>query len=206
MKNTIAPATLAALLSASVLLSACSPDSTGQASAAPKPPTSPETAAPASPAPPAPAVADSAAAPTVFRTIRAVKMQEVVDRVKNARGSVVVFHLYASWCGPCRHEFPGIVTLSKTYAGRGLAVVALSLDDNASDLQPFLSPHALTFEPLIMHQTSEQEFGAGLRALEARFEGGIPYTAVYDRTGRLAAEWTGSRSLEHFESVVKPLL
>jgi thiol-disulfide isomerase/thioredoxin len=134
-------------------------------------------------------------------------MNDAVALVRNSKGSIVFFHLYASWCGPCRHEFPDLVSLGRRYGPQGLRIVAVSLDEDASDLDGFLNSYGpLSFDSLRMHNTSDQEFHAALQSINARFEGGIPYSAVYDRAGRKVTEWTGSKNLAAFETIIQPLL
>ncbi|MEO6912278.1 MAG: TlpA disulfide reductase family protein, partial [Edaphobacter sp.] len=49
-------------------------------------------------------------------------------RLRDHRGQVVLINLWASWCGPCRMETPGLVRLYREAGPRGLEVVGLSLD------------------------------------------------------------------------------
>lgn len=147
------------------------------------------------------------AAVPVQTGIQPLPFGQVVDVVQKARGEVVFFHLYASWCGPCRHEFPDVVELGKRYRAQGLRMVTVSVDEQRADLEAFLRPHnANIVFPSYLMTGSEQEFTQGLGTLGANFQGGIPYTAVYDRNGKLAMEWTGSRDLAFFERVIQPLL
>lgn len=139
--------------------------------------------------------------------IQPLPFGQIVDVVQKARGEVVFFHLYASWCGPCRHEFPDVVELGKRYRAQGLRMVTVSVDEQRGDLEAFLRPYnANIVFPSYLMTGSEQEFAQGLKALGANFQGGIPYTAVYDRNGKLVMEWTGSRDLAFFERVILPLL
>jgi thiol-disulfide isomerase/thioredoxin len=166
----------------------------------------PNTAAAPTPAA-APAGASVSSTSPFVSQKRALTMSEAVALVKGSKGSVVFFHLYASWCGPCRHEFPDIIAMGRRYGPLGVKIVAVSLDDNQADLDGFLTSYgALSFDALRMQNTSDQEFNLAMRSIDARFEGGIPYTAVYDRTGRKVTEWTGSRDLAAFESIIQPLL
>ncbi len=45
-----------------------------------------------------------------------------------ARQPVTLVNIWATWCGPCKAEFPELQTLHTTYAPRGLRVLAISID------------------------------------------------------------------------------
>jgi thiol-disulfide isomerase/thioredoxin len=47
------------------------------------------------------------------------------------RGKYTVVHFWASWCVPCMKQLPAVKALHKRFAGRGLAALGLSLDDDA---------------------------------------------------------------------------
>jgi cytochrome c biogenesis protein CcmG/thiol:disulfide interchange protein DsbE len=46
----------------------------------------------------------------------------------SARQPVTLVNVWATWCGPCKAEFPELQALHTTYAPRGLRVVAISID------------------------------------------------------------------------------
>jgi thiol-disulfide isomerase/thioredoxin len=100
------------------------------------------------------------------------------------KGQVVVLDYWASWCAPCRVEFPRLDQLQGRLAGKGLAVVAVSLDRggrpavdrfydemHVANLAKYLDPGS-----------------AGARALGLR---GLPTTLVIDRQGREVARIEG---------------
>ncbi len=151
--------------------------------------------------------ATPAAPPAEALGIQPLPFSRIVEIVQKAQGQVVFFHVYASWCGPCRVEFPEVVELGKRYRAQGLKMVLVSVDERRGDLETFLRPHnANMVSPAYLMTGPQQEFATGLRTLGAHFEGGIPYTAVYGRDGKLVTEWTGSRNMAHFERVIQPLL
>ena len=43
-------------------------------------------------------------------------------------GLVVVLNYFATWCGPCREEFPDLEKIATDYTDRGLVVVGVGLD------------------------------------------------------------------------------
>lgn len=62
-----------------------------------------------------------------------------------AKGSVLVFHIWASWCEPCKKTMPQLQALYARYKDRGLAVVALSVDDDEPDALAFTKAVRVTF-------------------------------------------------------------
>src|SRR3954469_18178987 len=49
------------------------------------------------------------------------------------KGQVVLLNIWATWCAPCRVEMPSIEALHRDFAGKGLKVVAVSIDQAAGD-------------------------------------------------------------------------
>lgn len=60
-------------------------------------------------------------------------LQGKVFRLSDYRGRVVVLDVWATWCGPCREEIPHLNELSREYAGRGVEVVGMTVEDASTD-------------------------------------------------------------------------
>ena len=90
-------------------------------------------------------------------------------------GTPIVVNLWASWCGPCRFEFP---YFQEVAAQRGKEVAFLGVDSQDSDdaARDFLEQLPLPY-PSITDPDKEisNEFGAR----------GLPATAFYDASGSL---------------------
>src|SRR5437763_65065 len=54
------------------------------------------------------------------------------------KGRVVLLDFWASWCAPCKSSFPAMEDLTKSFAGRGLTIVAVSVDETRENMQQFL--------------------------------------------------------------------
>jgi cytochrome c biogenesis protein CcmG/thiol:disulfide interchange protein DsbE len=65
-------------------------------------------------------------------------------RLRELRGHPVVLNKWASWCGPCRHEFPFFERVSAEH-GKTVAFVGLNSGDNTSDAKAFLKEFPLTY-------------------------------------------------------------
>jgi thiol-disulfide isomerase/thioredoxin len=132
--------------------------------------------------------------------------EEGWQQVRNRhRGRVLLVNFWATWCEPCREEFPALVRLHQNYRGRGLSVVAISMDEPESGpaIQKFLAEQGAQFGS---YRHNFRDFSALVDAVNPRWGGGIPATFLYDRTGKLTASWQGATTLAEFEQALKPLL
>ena len=63
-----------------------------------------------------------------------------------ARQPVTLVNVWATWCGPCKAEFPELQALHTTYASRGLRVLAISIDtDGDAEVAASASSMGATF-------------------------------------------------------------
>lgn len=53
------------------------------------------------------------------------------------RGHPVILNFWASWCGPCRAEQPGLTAVAKAFSGKGLRVVGVTVRDNLDQARIF---------------------------------------------------------------------
>src|SRR5437867_9491083 len=69
-----------------------------------------------------------AGASAEIREIDLDGLKKLLQRdAKDTRPLLVNF--WATWCDPCRDEFPDLVKVDEDYRGKGLNFVAVSLDD-----------------------------------------------------------------------------
>ena len=62
----------------------------------------------------------------------------------NLKGKIVIVDFWASWCLPCAESFPALDELQKKY-GDKLVVVAVNVDEKASNMDKFLAKHNVSF-------------------------------------------------------------
>ena len=61
------------------------------------------------------------------------------------RGEVVVVNFWASWCGPCRREQPGLQRLHEGYGGRGVQFLGIDFKDDPAAAQTYLDEFGVTY-------------------------------------------------------------
>ena len=78
--------------------------------------------------------------PTVGDTpaITFTRADDTKGTLADFRDRYTVVHFWASWCGPCKKQLPALKKLHERFAGRDLAALSLSLDENPASWQAAL--------------------------------------------------------------------
>lgn len=113
------------------------------------------------------------------------------DQLRSAedyKGRVVLLNFWASWCPPCREEFPSLERLQQKLGDKDFTVLAVSVADSEDGVNHFLAGRKPVFDILM------DDDGKVSAAFRAR---GVPVTYLLDRQGRLLAGKTGP---QHWDS------
>jgi cytochrome oxidase Cu insertion factor (SCO1/SenC/PrrC family)/thiol-disulfide isomerase/thioredoxin len=68
----------------------------------------------------------------------------LAQRLHSLRGYSVVINAWASWCGPCRTEFPLFASASVRY-GKKVAFLGFDTNDSLVDARSFLTDHPVSY-------------------------------------------------------------
>lgn len=126
--------------------------------------------------------------------------------VASYRGKALMVTFWATWCEPCRDEYPMIVELAKKYAPQGLAVVGVSLDDT-SDLglvHEFLAQSHPDFPNY--REKPGIDVKAFYRGVNPDWRGTMPQTVFYGRDGHIARYLIGASPRPAFENAIRLIL
>jgi cytochrome c biogenesis protein CcmG/thiol:disulfide interchange protein DsbE len=98
-----------------------------------------------------------------------------------------VVNKWASWCDPCRQEFPYFQRLS-VELGREVAFLGVDAKDNADDAREFLRDYPVSFPS---YEDPDQDVAQVFKGHVA-----FPVTAFYDRRGTLTFVHQGGYASE----------
>jgi len=96
--------------------------------------------------------------------------------IQKQRGKPVVVNKWASWCGPCRVEFP--VLREAAHRDADVVFVGVNSNDNDGDARKFLSEEPVPYKHF---KDPKLEIAAEFHGVQA-----FPTTAFYDSKGKLA--------------------
>ena len=137
-------------------------------------------------------VAAPAARPVVTE-IDANGLKKLLQRGEaGAAARPLLVNFWATWCGPCRQEFPDLVKIDAEYRGRALQFVTVSADDRAelkTGVPKFLREMRATAMPAYLLNATDTE--AAIAQVDPAWGGELPATFLFDRQGTLVYKHTG---------------
>ncbi|HJZ82864.1 MAG TPA: redoxin domain-containing protein [Pyrinomonadaceae bacterium] len=108
---------------------------------------------------------------------------------KDTRPLLVNF--WATWCDPCREEFPDLVKVDKDYRGKGLNFIAISLDD-ISDIKSVVPQFLNEMKaemPVVLLNVNDPE--PAIKVVDPSWDGQLPATFLYDKDGKVVFKHFG---------------
>jgi thiol-disulfide isomerase/thioredoxin len=122
------------------------------------------------------------------------------------KGKVVLVNFWATWCVPCRTEYPMLAGLAKEYQSKGVVFLGVSYDQQ-QDLnaeEGFLAMYRPVFPNYRQQPGIDVE--AFNRGVDRLWNGELPSTIFYRRNGRLLMQFYGMRPRAEFEKAIQSLL
>ncbi len=121
-------------------------------------------------------------------------------RIAGGNGQVVVVDFFATWCQPCKVQLPHLDRLARELQGRGLAVYAVSFDEDPAAVRGFAALMEVGF-PVLLDR-------GGAKLSPALSIERLPTTFIADRRGIIRHVHVGydDREGERMEREIRELL
>jgi thiol-disulfide isomerase/thioredoxin len=103
----------------------------------------------------------------------------------------LLVNFWATYCEPCRDEFPDLVAIDGDYKARGLEFVTVSLDDAAeikTSVPEFLRRMRAGMPAYLLNVPDPEP---AIKWVDRAWGGGLPATYLYDPAGRVVFKHTG---------------
>ncbi len=150
-----------------------------------------------------------AAPQTAKKVVR--KDPEIIDAqtyqklLEQNHGKPVLVNFWATWCEPCRDEYPMLNELAKQYAPQGLKVIGVSMDDDGDLIlmRRFLARYNPVFPNYRKKAGSEVEFR---QAVLPGWTGSLPVSVFYGKDGQQTGHMLGEGTRDKYEAAIRALL
>jgi thiol-disulfide isomerase/thioredoxin len=128
------------------------------------------------------------------------KLKELAGKdltLETSRGKVILLNFWATWCGPCREEIPGLVALQNRYKDR-LQIIGLVVDDDDENvIRKVVASEGINYPVALADPDTRFAYG-GIAAL--------PTVFVINAEGRVVQKHVGLFNPALYETEVRALL
>lgn len=141
----------------------------------------------------------------VVREIDVAGLKKLLAREGKAARPLLL-NFWATWCEPCRAEFPDLVKIDDEYRSRGLDFIAVSIDDVSeikTTVPRFLEEMRATM-PAYLLNTPEPD--AAIAYVDAQWSGSLPATFLYDAQGKVVFRHLGRIKPDELRAAIRTVI
>ncbi|MHB8508028.1 MAG: TlpA family protein disulfide reductase [Candidatus Dormibacteria bacterium] len=113
------------------------------------------------------------------------------------KGHPVLLNFWASWCGPCRAEQPGLDQIAKDFAPKGLRVIGVDIRDNLDQAKIYRDEFKMPY-PSVFDQAAHLAY-----AYRVDFP---PSSVFIDSNGVIAFKVAGGLGAENYRRIIEDKL
>ena len=148
-----------------------------------------------------------AAKPSAPIVVTPIGNEELKGLLTQQRERPLLVNFWATFCDPCRDEFPDLVKIDKDYRPQALEFVTVSLDDMSdikTEVPKFLDAMKATMPAYLLNVTDPEP---AINLVDPKWRGDLPATYLYNEKGELVYKHVGRVNpvelREAIEKVVK---
>jgi thiol-disulfide isomerase/thioredoxin len=123
--------------------------------------------------------------------VSAIDTDALKGLITQQRERPLLVNFWATFCDPCRDEFPDLVKIDKEYRPQSLDFVTVSLDDIdqiKTDVPKFLSSMKATMPAYLLNTTDPEP---AINFIDKRWQGDLPATYLYNDKGEVVYKHIG---------------
>ncbi len=131
--------------------------------------------------------------PTISKT-KPFDAAELKMLAKPTDKKPILINFWATWCGPCRSEFPELVEIDKDYRKKGLNFYLVSVDQYGiidTRVPEFLQEYDSTMPSYLINLPNRTQIAKAVRQIAPRFSDTYPLTLLFDANGKLVFQKSG---------------
>jgi thiol-disulfide isomerase/thioredoxin len=137
---------------------------------------------------------------------RAINAEEMQGLLKRDGTRPLLVNYWATWCDPCRDEFPDLVKIDQQYRPKGLDFIAITLDD-LSDLKTAVPEFLRLMKaemPVYLLNVSDP--APAIEAVDRTWTGALPATFLYNNKGEVVYKHFGRVKTDELRAAIEKLV
>ena len=138
--------------------------------------------------------------------VRAVNAEEMQALLKRDGKRPLLVNYWATWCDPCRDEFPDLVKIDRDYRAKGLDFIAITLDDLV-DIKTAVPKFLLAMNakmPVYLLNVADPE--PAINMVDRDWSGALPATFLYDNNGKVVYKHFGRVTSGELRAAIEKLV
>src|SRR6266849_5559501 len=134
-----------------------------------------------------------------------IDAQGYAKLVQQYRGKPLLMTFWATWCEPCRDEYPMLNELAKQYGPKGLQVVGVNFNDDGDLI--LMRRFIARYKPVFPNYRKQHGDESGFQSVVSPdWNGLLPASFFYDKDGRQVGHVFGASAREVYEAAIRQLL
>jgi len=135
--------------------------------------------------------------------VKTIGEPELKHILESHQGQVLLVNVWATWCKPCREEFPDLVRLQDFYKGKKFQIISISADypdEIGSKIVPFLKKFNINFPVYVQNFPKQEDF---INRMNKDWNGALPATFIYDKKGQQQVFFIGKKDFKAFREEIE---
>jgi thiol-disulfide isomerase/thioredoxin len=118
----------------------------------------------------------------------------------------LLVNFWATWCEPCREEFPDLVQIDRDYKARGLEFILVSIDDPAeikTGVLPYLKKMRAGMPAYLLNVPDPEP---AIKSVDETWGGELPATFLFDAEGQIIFKQMGRVNPAELRSAIEKVM
>ena len=138
--------------------------------------------------------------------VQVIKFEQFRTMTERVSDTTYVFNFFATWCDPCKHEFPAFQKWAAQNTGKKCVLSFISLDfkkDLKRSLAPWLEKQHVENDVFLL---DEPDYNSWISRIDSTWSGSLPMTLVVNHEAGIWNVYPQEFDLKMLQQVISPLI